>query len=465
MIALSATFTILFLFSFININAQSFNGFATSNWSGVARIDVNPASIAEHMYRWDVALLGVNVYASNSLLYWDQQETRFTYKDDGLVFSPTSKPLHAFANAEVRLPQLMFSPNRNYTLAFGMRTRAVASVNNASGGINHSLKLLSNKDVHFLAALAHQELEAGFHAWNEIHATYARVLKRKESNTLKIGVTPKLLLGMAASHFKASSRDFVFTGKEFRLTGIDASLNQAGRTGEGMASPLGAGGLGVGVDVGFELEHNQWNYRKHYTAGRFSPAVCSGPNYLYRIGLAFLDLGAIDYKNGSGFFTPIEGSVAVNASSVSNLKSPEHVRDSAAIDVHRVSHSPSFRTVLPARAVLDVDYNLGKGFYANSQLVINLSSQVLGQNRTEMPHQLAITARWETSVLGVYTPVSVNQYGETDVGLALRAGPVVAGVHNMGALLWEKQPTHVGAFVMLKTFQFCKRKRVKCPEI
>lgn len=431
----------------------------------MARVDVNPASIAEHMYRWDVALLGVNVYASNSLLYWDQQETRFAYKDDRLGFSPTSKPLHAFANAEVRLPQLMFSPSRNYTVAFGMRTRTMASVNNASSGINHSLKLLSNKDVHFLASLARQELEAGFHAWNEIHATYARVLKRKESNTFKIGVTPKLLLGMAASHFEARSGDFVFTGKEFRLTGIDASLNQAGGTGEGMASRLGGAGLGVGIDIGFELERNQWNYRKHYTGARFSPAVCSGPNYLYRIGLAFLDIGAIDYKNASGFFTPIEGSVTIDASSVSNLKSPEHVRDSAAIDVHRVSHSPYFRTVLPARAVLDFDYNLGNGFYANSQLVVNLSSEILGQNRTEMPHQLAITARWETSVWGVYTPISVNQYGQTDVGLALRAGPLVAGIHNMGALLWEKHPTQVGAFVMLKAFQFCKRKKVKCPRI
>ena len=452
----------------LNLSAQSYTGFTTSNWSGVARADVNPASIAEHLYRWDFTLTGASTYASNSLVYWDQRGTRFTFRDDRIGFASAAKHMHGFTNIDILLPRIMVSPNRNYTLSMGMRLRGVSSLHKATPGISQSLELLSKRDPLFMASLAQQSVAGGFHVWKEIHFTYARVVKRKESNSFKLGLTPKLLLGMHATHFRASSGDFIFTGKEIKLTGINATLNQAGHwREEGANTPYGlrTKGMGVGLDIGFEMEHNQWNYRRHYTTGRFSPAVCSGPNYLYRLGVAFLDIGTINYQNGTGYRTPEKGSVTLKTESVPNIMSPEHVRDSAVFEVNRVPHSPSFRMVLPARAVFDFDYNLGHGFYINSLMLVNLSNDFLGENRSEMPHQLTLTARWETSTVGVYAPLSVNQYGQTDCGLALRAGPVIVGVHNMGALLWEAEPTQIGVFVTLKAFQFCKKKRIRCPRI
>lgn len=454
------------------IKAQSFKGFTSSNWSGVARADVNPASIAGHMYKWDFVLGGVSAYASTDLGYWNKNNTNFKFGDDKLTLAPSQKHSYAFANAEIKLPHLMFSPNSTYTLAIGMRARATGSIHDVTSGVTQSLYQYAQDNGGNGGPYSNQNVSSGAHAWEEIHFTYARVLQRSGTNTIKVGITPKLLLGVGNANFRASSGDFIFQNQDFQLNGFTSELNYSNNLDNNETNKLGLpkrGGTGLGVDLGFEMEYNPNNYSCGFRSRSAKPDVCSGPQYLYRLGVSIVDIGAIKYTNGTNAFVAnYNGGEQLNAvSTFGNATTAQSLNDSMG-NAATLSNAPAtYRATLPARTLIDFDYNLTHGFFVNAQASLNISDVIWTKNRVESPHILTVSPRWEKSTIGVYAPVSLNQYGQVDYGMAFRFGPLVAGVNNIGALLWEKQPQQVGAYVMLKAFQFCRSKsgRVRCPSI
>jgi hypothetical protein len=60
---------------------------------------------------------------------------------------------------------------------------------------------------------------------------------------------------------------------------------------------------------------------------------------------------------------------------------------------------------------------------------------------------ITVTPRWEKSNLGAYMPVEVTNQGHFWVGGAVKLGPVLFGLHNLGWLVSKKSVPNGGGYL------------------
>jgi hypothetical protein len=62
---------------------------------------------------------------------------------------------------------------------------------------------------------------------------------------------------------------------------------------------------------------------------------------------------------------------------------------------------------------------------------------------------VAITPRWETVKWGIYVPFQVSRKGQFMAGLALKAGPLLLGFHNLGNIFAKNRDVNGGGYFAL----------------
>ena len=101
---------------------------------------------------------------------------------------------------------------------------------------------------------------------------------------------------------------------------------------------------------------------------------------------------------------------------------------------------------------------MGNHFYINGQISLNFrsTSNFSKQNTRELS-LVVLTPRWETEIWGLYFPIQYNTQGQLWMGAALKAGPLVVGMHNIGLL--KKDPLlNGGGYLMFSLHPFGQRK-------
>ena len=131
----------------------------------------------------------------------------------------------------------------------------------------------------------------------------------------------------------------------------------------------------------------------------------------------------------------------------------------------------TFTVSNPARMVLNADRSFSKHFFINAELSVNLS--VFGAHDARYINEmnlLSVTPRWESRHFGVYMPVIYNTYNQLWVGGALRAGPLLLGVHNLSSLFAQNKTQQGGGYLafIIRPGKHAREKRDKrfdCPEL
>lgn len=462
---------LLLLTAQFKTQAQELRGFTSSPWSGVAQVSENPASIAGHMYKWDFILAGASVNLDNDFLYWNKNNTRFDFSDDGLLQQPKAKSTYFNYAQSIHGPAFMYSINSRTAVAIGLRSRAQVSLFNVSDQASLAYYAYANQSDTTIAGMNENFSMSGT-VWQEYFATYATVLSDAGPMRQKLGVSPKFLLGN-------SQVQGDFTQIQYSQSGTDAQLDRA--TGSVHYSHnldslrpinalLGANGYGFGVDIGYELE-----YRPNRVSCGFSRGggadVCSGPQYLYKLGIALTDVGFTSFKNGK-YATDFQYSdgESINTSQwAEGISTAQEASDSLNAVATTQTNTGRYYTSLPTQLMVDLDYNVYKSVYVNTQGRLSVA-QVFNKNSTFTPAELNVTPRIENNTFGVYAPLSINQYGDFDYGLGLRAGPLTLGVTDLNALVSKQNVNDLGAYIMFKTYFRCKDGRgrggkVICPSI
>ncbi|MEY3398985.1 MAG: hypothetical protein RL220_1579, partial [Bacteroidota bacterium] len=96
------------------------------------------------------------------------------------------------------------------------------------------------------------------------------------------------------------------------------------------------------------------------------------------------------------------------------------------------SDEERFRMKLPTGVSVQLDYNLGYNFYVFSTLTFGLPRRnSLGVQRAS---SLAVVPRWEIKRFEVAMPVSLYQFNDPQIGLAVRLNSVIIGSDNLGWL-------------------------------
>ncbi len=198
-------------------------------------------------------------------------------------------------------------------------------------------------------------------------------------------------------------------------------------------------------------------------------------DYNWKIGLSLIDIGFNQFKYGaqsrilSGFQNNItDTTLDVRFTEIDDLAEFNERLNGVA----RTIQQPGgyYKIVNPTRVVLNVDHFITGAWYVNGNVSVNLSSLSGGQWRLTELNMLTVTPRWETRRLGFYMPVHFNSKEQFWVGGAIKAGPLLLGVHNWATVFAKKQMQNGGAYIALvirpgSSSSEREDKRLSCPRV
>ncbi len=464
-------------------NAQIMSDYANSNYSGVYGVDFNPASIADSRLKFDMNLIAVGFQVQNNFIGFSKKALAHPngslisaikdttgngfpafndslFQDKYVIERMNSDKKSVYFNTRAMMPlSFMLTIDEKSAISITGEFRTILNIDGFERPLAH-LAYTGFKDSSLWnQPFTNDHASIQFMAWHEIGVDYARVLMDNETNFLKVGIRPKLLIGLASAYFFADNLSYL-TNNEDTLTFIDSHI-QYGHSAN-FDFPTGAGnnpvtynfqGLvshpGIGLDIGavYEWRPNFKDY-KYDMDGETNLWMRSKNKYKLRTGLSITDIGSIKFDRGllSNNFT-----ANVNMWNVHNLKLdsfPIRALDDTLKNRFGSTSTPkTYRVNLPLAIRGDVDYQIWKDVYVN----MNFAYAVQWKNNANKTHDLsyiAITPRWDWKWFGVMIPFSYNQYKNFSVGTNLRLGPLFLGTTDLAAYMSKSKTIYGADFYM-----------------
>src|SRR6185437_1356849 len=205
-----------------NINAQDIPGYNMSNYAGVSGVDVQPASIADMRYKWDITVIGAGIDINNNYIsakgkyirnreVFQKYDGNFQSKYLDENTGPSYKEVGV--NAYVQLPSIAYSFSKNISVAFTWRLRSLLDIDNLSPELAHLMFTgLNDQDPenqkYFNSELKNTNFDISQMSWWEYGFDYAQVIKSEGHHFLKAGVRLKLEAGLEAAYIYAAHLDY-----------------------------------------------------------------------------------------------------------------------------------------------------------------------------------------------------------------------------------------------------------------
>lgn len=440
--------------AFPTLRAQGYQALHGSAYTGSTAIFNNPASSVNSAHRWDLTVLSVQAKMStNSAFIKNNQGTRELSLREGR----SSKFIHT--NADLSLFNLLYKPDNTKAFNAGIRVRTYTHSKmmpfSYSDTINslHSF-LVVNNTLPFLQGFVTQS------GWLEADLNYSQVLHEDSRSRLTAGITFQIMKGLSGAFAKLNKVSY-FESKNgtdtvYSLTDGSGSMGYSANYDESTFKNFlkkSHGGLGLSMGIEYLIYHSEASA----TTGN------NTLNYDWKIGLSLMDLGANRFTPGTSSVQLFGPNMAITDATIdrklSGAQSLRAFKDSLrTIFTNSADITERFTITNPTRLILNIDRNLGNHFYVNGELNMNVySSSSFTKLRTRELNLLTITPRWEILNLGAYLPIQYNTQGQLWVGMAVKAGPLVVGLHNLGLL--KKEPMlNGGGYLMLSLHPFSKKK-------
>lgn len=447
------------LFNAAILHAQSFPGYNSSHYAGIHGVPFNPASAAGTRYRWDVNIAGIDVRAGNTYLSFLKSslrnDTLRRYVD---YFPDTSATRRQFAwgSADLMLPSALYSIDERQSVAFTWRVRASGNAGNfATSTANFFLRYPNPAytDRNFA-----EEYTGNFgHAWNEFGLTYARVIKDEGMHRWKVGITLKYLGGQAAGYLVGRDASFVLNSpEELQINSGRAyvAYNEQMAAWDGewqtLYSPFQNPGIGADIGIIYEWRPDADGFGDIYEeGGNWNPDADA---WKVRIGLSIVDIGGIKYTKAPVNFDLDMTTPGIPPRSIEKQKGESIDRYLERLNsmFTLLPSDETFFMNLPTAANLMGDYNIDGRFFVSATATIGLLGGKKDDHKNKALTQAVITPRYERKLLAAYLPIAFNEYGQADVGLVLRAGPLVIGSASLFSNLMRSRLDHADAFVALR---------------
>ena len=428
---------ILFIafFSFMHANAQDYLGIRQSNYSGINGFDINPASIADSRFKFDMNVIGGGFMFYNNYLGISRAniftaingEAGNNFFEQEVNVRETDFSKSAMVTNEIMMPSFMVSLSDQSALAFSWRIRTFVNID----GIDPPLAQLMIEDFDYsdlhLERLENEKLSIQAMTWAEYGAGYARVLMDDNEHFMKAGGRIKLLQGVYAGYMHAENLEYEFQNED--TVSIFVSDINYGHS-EGF-DPFNFdqtefkfdGRPGLGLDLGFVYEWRpDWKDYKYEMDGRDNLWRKDKNKYKLKVGFSVNDIGRIRYKKGyrSGDFR-----ADVNAWDFRNIAatSIEDLDDTLFNRFERLPNDEEyFKMNLPTSISLQVDYNVWQDFYVNLTTfwTFKFSRDV---NKVHHFTNYSITPRYDFKFGTIAVPLSLSQYTGFRAGLGMRVTP------------------------------------------
>jgi outer membrane protein OmpA-like peptidoglycan-associated protein len=472
---------ILFLLLGNAAYAQDFLGYANSNYAGVSGIDLQPASIVDSRYKFDATAVGFSLNFANNFVGVKREAFHFDKNyDSGAGFFPfnrmpafndpdfqskylerrdNDKPKSVYFNTQFVLPSFMVTIDEKSSFAFNWRVRTYINVDGIEPQLANLIYAGLKDSAYWDRQFSNKNFSMQTMSWAEYGITYGRVIKDDNAHFMKVAGRAKFLQGLQAAYMFVRELQYDFTNDDtLSLFNSDVSyghsenyqLNQ-GNIGYKMASKPS-----VGLDLGFvyEWRPDHVNY-KYDMDGETGLWMRPENKYKLRIGFSALDIGAIKFEKGAG-----SRNFKANVQDW-NLDSLQYASISDFDDTLRkrfviTEDKGTFSMNLPTALSLQADYNIWKDIYLNFTTYYAFQFKN-NEHKTHDITTFSLTPRWDHKWFGVFVPVSYNAYGNTMVGLDLRAGPLIVGTQSIGTLFAKTNMYSADIHFLLKVPLFHRK--------
>ncbi|MBS1564209.1 MAG: hypothetical protein JST39_07455, partial [Bacteroidetes bacterium] len=384
----------------------------------------------------------------------------------------------AKVNLNLNLFNTRIALGRRQSIAFGMNLR---SYTNLKTSRYNFIDTLHNSQQFFAMNRGNNNigLDVTSSSWVELYGSYARTLYDDELGRLNGGITVKLSRGISGGYASLSNGNFsVMQGNDSFYLVTNASLTygyssnydrwKKGRSNaDNINDFLAYTEGGASIDIGFE-------YLVKPQEVTFYDDDDNYYDYNWKFAVSLLDIGGNQYKYGtqSRFISDVKSNIT-NVSVDNKFKSIKSVaafNDSLSTLVNQsLAIGGKFNVINPMRLVLNVDRYLTKAFYVNAEMSLNIPNTVMKKYlRVNELNFITLTPRWETRKWGFYLPMQFNNRNQFWVGGAVKAGPLLIGIHNFANLFSSRSTQNGGGYIAL-TFHSSdfagakKDKRLDCP--
>ncbi|MFI0430061.1 DUF5723 family protein [Mariniflexile sp. HMF6888] len=449
------TFLFTLIVSSYSLQAQSYLGFLTDNYSGVNSVISNPANIVDSRFRADINLVGMSAFVGND--YYNMNIIK-AIKDDDYNFEGESRQNpkinnNGGVNVDVMGPSFMFNINDTNSIAVFTRARTFVNANGINGRDLYAIDEDGNTDY----TVNEDNFNAFGQTWAEIGLSYARVLVNERETFLKGGISLKYLKG-GGSAYVAGRNITVFydaDGAMFSGGGTTGSVSSTGEVIYGRFDdfdrddyeykfPKSAVGLGVDIGIIYEWRPNYRDYKpRKVWPNRLTYKEQN--KYKLKLGFSITDIGSINYKDGIEDFFDITNT-NVSEEAIDNEDNLYDILN----NLYTLTNSTiGYKAILPTALHLNADWRFKNNFYLNFNTDIALTGK--GQIHTSKITNIAsLTPRFESKWLSFYMPLSMVQYAGFQVGAGLRLGPLYLGSSSLFTNLMSEKSKGANFYAGLK---------------
>ena len=399
-------------------HAQNYLGGHFSTKEAILSNTLNPAAGIAGEMKWQVNFLGLNTEVGNNYFSingkligiaknWD--------KDKYVGQHLNGKRKQAHVNLSVLGPSAFIRIKKKNALSFGIRARAVTTINDINEDFVYSLYNHFEDILLWLPNFNDERATAAVNVYSEIYAGYARSFNFGERHALHVGLTAKMTSNIFNAQFVANDIDFnkIYASATDSFINVGNSkfdLHVSDAIDDGFKYKFGINGFGV--DVGLIYEYKLKDSKEHFVM----------------VGASINDLGFNKYKLGKNSRSFIGNGRDIPAQHLvdgsGNTNNIDEVLDSLGT---RTVPTGSNKIKLPAALNIFADIRVVKMFYINANIQVNPYSFKRGMAIANLPYDVTITPRFEHRIFSVYAPINYNQYSGFNMGAGMRIGQFTFG--------------------------------------
>ncbi len=483
MFKIRITFYILVLLTIhFRIFAQEMPGSTLGNYAGVNSIQLNPSALHNSKQYIDIQLVGMNFFLQNNYLYMSKTDYRFsnffksgyvwpTHQEDygtevrNFYHYSNLKYKNAFVQERINGPGAMLIWG-NHAFALSTAVRTIVSADKIPYELANFIYLgLNYQPQHNINYLDNGPVKTAGMSWGEIGLSYSNTFHARGFNVISAGISVKRLLGIAAMYMNARKLDYtVLNDSTVDIQNLDAEMGLSlpinYNVNEALTSPLFKGG-GFGVDLGVT-----YTRLKSYHQNQYFNSLCAQPyeDYLYRVGVALIDVGAIQFNNNavkmridnrSSYWKNVTSMKFTNINQFLDTLSYQFYGDNTS-----AYSGDQFTLWLPSALSVQFDYHLRENWYVNASLIYGFP---LSKAAIPRPAELSITPRYETRDFEASMPLSLYNWQLVRLGLALRVYGITIGTDKLGGYFHFSDFTGLDFYLSFKVFFSKGNCRIKGP--
>ncbi|WP_372756960.1 DUF5723 family protein [Mariniflexile sp.] len=424
------TFSLILIVSSVYLQAQSYVGFLTDNYSGVNSVISNPANITDSRFKTDINIMGASAFAGNDyygLNVMDALKEDYDFDLDANKYPSTDN--NVALNSDIMGPAFMFNLNKKSSLAIFVRGRSMVNVNEVNGNTIDAIDDDTSDDFN----INEGDFSMFGQGWAEFGLTYARVLMNKEQHFLKGGLTLKYLKGAGSGyvHGKNVTVDYDADGVILLPSGeTTGRLISTGTLSYGRFAEFDNDNYdyelpdasGFGADLGFvyEWRPNYANYTETNADGN-SYTRKDKNKYKLKLGVSITDIGSINYKEGLEETFDITNDV-----SEQDIEDEEDLNN-VLNNLYTLTNSQiGYKTKLPTALHVNADWSFTSKLYVNLNTDFSLIAKGK-ENASRISNIVSLTPRFESKWFSFYVPLSMVENNGFQAGAGLRAGPLYIG--------------------------------------